>query len=347
MPIFKKVEGKWVFDAEAPLDCDCGNPDCAKEKALRPWMRRNADNTDWEEVPEGEHTSEPSLASKLSKAADPVAGGDELASEGGDGSASGRKHDRDESEWFGLEFGADQQPNTLARIAAATAPIEGGVDAAADGMKLELDTSSDATEQGGAVSTRTPAPASMQMRQSWEALGVEPQLVSLLCQEGVPAPKMAGSVPRNFEELAHEERILQLYGPAAPKLLKEALRRIMARSQMQAERAATPALVPSRLEAAPMFFSSEGQRVPPMAVAVVEGALVSAEQLEAAARLKEANLSVAWCFAGSVPHGYARFSAGLVGRVPGREEGRLCAEASHEIRAGVAVVCAAGSCAAT
>ena len=160
-------------------------------------------------------------------AADPIEGGDELASDGGDESASGRKHDRDDSEWFGMEFGAEQQPNTLARIAAATAPNEGGVDAAADGMKLELDTSSDATEQGGAVSTRTPAPASMQMRQSWEALGVEPQLVSLLCQEGVPAPKMAGRVPRNFEELAHEERILQLYGPAAPKLLKEALRRLM------------------------------------------------------------------------------------------------------------------------
>ena len=98
-------------------------------------------------------------------------------------------------------------------------------------------------------------------------------------------------MPRTFEELAHEERLHQLYGPAAPKLLKEALRRLMVRTQLQVD----PTLAPASrtFETAQAGPRSESQRVLPVAVAVVQGAAVSAAQLEAAARLKEASLLIA------------------------------------------------------
>ena len=150
MPIFKKVDGVWVFDADAPLNDEhcCGDPGCAGEASHGPWMRRNAPG--WEEVPEGGASAEPGVAGAGSMAADLTELGDELASDGGDESVSSRQVDRDEAEWFGLDFGAAQQPNTLARIAAAAAPIEGGVGAAGENVKLELDGSSEAKEHGSA-----------------------------------------------------------------------------------------------------------------------------------------------------------------------------------------------------
>ena len=102
-------------------------------------------------------------------AADLTEVGGELASDGGDESEVSRKVARKDEEWFGLEFGAVQQPNTLEIIAATAAPVEGGVGAAAEHEKLEIEGSSDATEQGGAVSIGTCCvPASMmRMRQGW------------------------------------------------------------------------------------------------------------------------------------------------------------------------------------
>ena len=93
----------------------------------------------------------------------------------------------------------------LARIAAAAQSTEGGADEGGF-VKLDIEGSSDATEQGSAGLLGERAfHDRVRMRQAWEALGVEPQLVAMLCQAGVPAPKFGEGVPRTLEELAHEE----------------------------------------------------------------------------------------------------------------------------------------------
>ena len=134
--------------------------------------------------------------------------------------------------------------------------------------------------------------ASSELRVQWEAYGVEPPLLSLLCQERVPAPKMRSWVPRNFQELAQEENLQQLYGPAAQGLLKVALRRLWSDSAAQQPEHSSCALG-QRQETAPAAATSAGQRILPVAVAHAVGAAISAEQLEKAERTKEANLLLA------------------------------------------------------